>query len=275
MSNLLTSPIPTSRRLRVVRDEASPPYDGMSQAPAREPAVRRHMTVIVDSVVDEVAATCGMAAAGLYMVLERRVGKDGAWECTARFLAESFSQTERHVLAAARTLEDAGFLERTPVYGPRGMNKGSRWFLPKHLRTNGGEVTPEVRGEVTPEASRAHVKEISNSQVITSSTASPDPPTKPLPENGTAQQIVKAFCLVARIEQPANYKKTVGQAQMLARAGVTPEDIPALYEYVAGWAKGADLGLMLNQVDRWRSSRNAPVANGGNHNKGGRMKVVL
>jgi hypothetical protein len=79
-----------------------------------------------------------------------------------------------------------------------------------------------------------------------------------LPENGTAQQIVKAYCEAAGIEKPAAYAKAVGQAQQLANAGVTPEDIPDAVTWCAGqeWLGGAvDLGTILSQADKWRAYR--------------------
>jgi hypothetical protein len=152
-----------------IRDEEAPPYDG------RRPKRGRHMTVIEDDVVMAVCAECGMAAAGLYLLLERRVGADGRWTCTVGDLARSFRQSERHVYAAAAALQAAGFLERKQAHGPRGAVVGVVWFLPKHMRTYAPEPTPEVPPEVTPEVtpepSRAHVKEISNNGVVGSSSS--------------------------------------------------------------------------------------------------------
>ena len=84
-------------------------------------------------------------------------------------------------------------------------------------------------------------------------------PVTALPTNGTAQAIVAAYCEAAGIQRPAVYKKAVGQAALLAKAGVTAEDIPDLYRYVSGWADGADLGTLLGQVDKWRASKTRPA----------------
>ncbi len=83
-------------------------------------------------------------------------------------------------------------------------------------------------------------------------------PPKPLPRNGPAQAIVAVYCDVAGIDQPVSYSKAVGQAQMLVKAGITANDIPALYEFVSEWANGVDLGLMLNQADKWRARKPKP-----------------
>lgn len=90
----------------------------------------------------------------------------------------------------------------------------------------------------------------------------PNRPTKPLPQNGPAQQIVAAFCKAAGIEKPAIYQRAVGQAAMLVKAGITPDDVPSLYEYTCGWTKDrtASLGAMLSSVDEWRQKKNAPPA---------------
>lgn len=84
------------------------------------------------------------------------------------------------------------------------------------------------------------------------------PKKKPLPTNGAAQRIVAAFCVCAGIDEPASYAKAAGQAQLLAKAGVTPEDVPSLFS-AANWGDGGvDLGKMLGSVDRWRSAKTSP-----------------
>ena len=87
------------------------------------------------------------------------------------------------------------------------------------------------------------------------------PSPKPLPENGPAQQIVKAFCHAVNIERPAAYRKAVGQAQQLANAGIQPTDIPVMVAWLRqqSWVNGAiDLGLILSQADKWQASRSQP-----------------
>lgn len=81
---------------------------------------------------------------------------------------------------------------------------------------------------------------------------------KPLPEHGPAQQIVKAYCDAAGIEQPANYRQAVGQAQNLFNAGITPEDIPSLFAVTKEWLTEPTLGALFSQIDKWRQRRNKP-----------------
>ena len=70
--------------------------------------------------------------------------------------------------------------------------------------------------------------------------------------------MVKAWCQIVGLEQPANYKRAVGAAQKIVDAGITAEDLPALYAYVSKWAGSADLPLLERQMDKWLASRNAP-----------------
>lgn len=88
------------------------------------------------------------------------------------------------------------------------------------------------------------------------------PKAKPLPENGPAQQIVKAYCDAIGVERPVNYGKAVGQAKQLADAGITPLDIPQIVKWLQGqkWVDGAvDLGLVLNQADKWQAVKHKPA----------------
>lgn len=138
--------------IRAVRPDVQPSSDGLPSAPAKSaPARGKHVTMIADDVVEEVAFTCGMAAMGLYTILERRVGRDGMWTCKIGDLAQAFNQNDRHVRAAIAALEEGGFLSRETVYGRGGVPNGVRFTLPKHMRTYDPEVTPEVTPEVHPE----------------------------------------------------------------------------------------------------------------------------
>jgi hypothetical protein len=90
-------------------------------------------------------------------------------------------------------------------------------------------------------------------------------PPAPLPENGPSQQIVKAFCDAIGIERPVNYSKSVGQAKQLAVAGITAEQIPDIVSWLRDqkWVNGAiDLGLIVNQADKWQAA-SKPVSRDG------------
>jgi len=133
--------------IRAVRDEDAPIYDG-------QPIRRAHVTIITDDAVDD-AAALGMAAMGMYGLLERLVGPDGSWTCSMGDLARRFACSERHVRDTAKTLEDAGLITRETVTGPKGMPIGVRWFLPRHRTTNPRTNYPEPTPEPTPELSCA------------------------------------------------------------------------------------------------------------------------
>lgn len=79
--------------------------------------------------------------------------------------------------------------------------------------------------------------------------------SKELPENGPAQQIVKAYCKTVDIEKPVNYRKSVGQAQQLADAGITPEQIPEIIEWIRStqkWINGVDFSTVVSMSERWQ-----------------------
>lgn len=152
------SPIVSSSHLRVIRDEDAPPYDGdwqVSRVELDARPARKHVTMIADDVVEQVAAACGMTGSGLYVMLERRVNKEGQWVATMGELAATFGCSVRHLRDTCKALEDAGFVVRENVLGPRGATIAIRFILPKHLRTYGAEATPEPRAEPTPELSCA------------------------------------------------------------------------------------------------------------------------
>jgi hypothetical protein len=87
---------------------------------------------------------------------------------------------------------------------------------------------------------------------------------KPAPQNGPAQKIMAAFCEALGIERLANYDKAGGQAKLLVKAGVTPEEMPQIVEWLSGqaWLKdGFDLGTVVNQIDKWQAYKR--TRNGG------------
>lgn len=83
-------------------------------------------------------------------------------------------------------------------------------------------------------------------------------PIKALPRNGAAQILVATWAEQAG-SVPATYKKAVGQAQLLAKAKVTPDELVELYAYLDAdsfWAEtGFDLGTALSQLDKFRQSK--------------------
>lgn len=83
-----------------------------------------------------------------------------------------------------------------------------------------------------------------------------------LPENGPAQQIVKAYCVAMNLPKPVNYGKTVGHAQKLADAGITPDEVPQIVAWLQNddfWVRrGIDLSTVMNQAEKWRGSQNRP-----------------
>ena len=88
--------------------------------------------------------------------------------------------------------------------------------------------------------------------------AKPTTTRQPLPQNGVAQQIVAAYCDAVGIDAPVSYPKAVGQAKVLANANIRPDDIADMVQWLRGqrWTAGAiDLGLIVNQADKWRAAQ--------------------
>lgn len=139
--------------------------------------------------------------------------------------------------------------ENAPVQNDEGCNFTS---LEVHSHVLGVQSRVSVARENAPEPVREPAIQPVREPVL----------ARPLPTNGAAQQIVKAFCEAVGIPQPGNYSKAVGQAQQLVKAGLTPEQVPE----IVGWlfsdsfwaAKGIDMGTVLSQYDKWRAALNAP-----------------
>lgn len=254
---------PAQRRasLRMITDGDRPAYDTESQQ-QRRAVVRTDMEA-----GETILATMGGNALGVYWHLCKRATDGECWP-SLDDIAEATKLSRKHVTRILDDLEAGGWIERKRRTNRYGMATSTMYRIIVKSRTDGCDIDETRRGhgvdmdpsEMSHELVTNHIQtnnkpEDVNTPLPPETGGSDGRPKKPLPENGVAQQIVKAYCLVARLEQPANYRKAVGQAAALAKAGVRPEDIPELYEFVAGWAKSADLGLLLNQVDRWRSSK--------------------
>lgn len=172
-----------------IGEEEAPPYvtgppDEAPIVTGEPPRPRQHVTMIDDCVVEAVVARCGLTGAGLYVLLERRVGKDGCWVCTMTDLAAAFGCSVRHIRDTAAALEREGFLERSEATAYGGATIGIRWYLPKHLRTYGAEPTPESTPEPTPEPSCARVIEVVVTSSLEVDTSKGD---TPLPPNARAE----------------------------------------------------------------------------------------
>lgn len=75
--------------------------------------------------------------------------------------------------------------------------------------------------------------------------------------NSEVRAIIDAYCKAVGIEQPTAYAKAAGQAKTLTKAGITAEDIPHIVTWLRSqtWIKnGIDLGLIVNQADKWRTA---------------------
>jgi len=207
-----------------------------------------------------------MLFAGLWTIADR----EGRLEDRPkRIKGELFRYDDLDIDSMLNALQDKGFVVRYEADGQQCIEIVN--FL-KHQRPHNNEVpsvlpprekalSTLVESRITKDGSASALNVDISLEPLTqnldhnpptvdtrangkSTDVSPKIPKKPLPMNGTAQQIVAAFCLCAGIQEPAVYAKAVGQAQQLAKAGVTAADIPDLFA-AANWSdSGVDLGKM-------------------------------
>lgn len=84
-----------------------------------------------------------------------------------------------------------------------------------------------------------------------------------MPRNGDAQTLLAVLYEdVLQIGKPTDYKQAVGQAQLLVKAGSTPDEVRAIAEWLMAdpfWSqKGITIGLVLRKRDEWRSAQKTP-----------------
>lgn len=88
-------------------------------------------------------------------------------------------------------------------------------------------------------------------------------PGKPMGRNGPAQTMLAVLHEdVLKIGPPTNYGQAVKQAQRLADAGCTPDELERIAYWLLGDPWHADKGItittVINNRDKWKSSQNAP-----------------
>lgn len=245
--------------------EDRPAYD---DAPTRS-----HVTVIADDVVDAIAEQHGLAALGLYLILDRMANKDGQCWPSESTLATRCGMSERHIRRIINgSLVPGGWVRKTERTGRTGATIGILYTLPLHknARTNGADSTPDTGADMGADTTPARVsakvvrsrEEVEGSIPPNGGAQSEPAAPKPLPSNGPVQELVKAWADATGVV-PANYPKALGHAKTLIRAGATPGDIPALVAYLSGeaWLQGRfDLGTAVTQFDKFRAARNRPAS---------------
>jgi hypothetical protein len=73
-------------------------------------------------------ATRSVANAALFAAMDARTGRCQAYRAR---LAHEAGCSERSVTRATAALEQAGYVEIVPTYGPRRRQEGGRWFRPR------------------------------------------------------------------------------------------------------------------------------------------------
>lgn len=220
--------IPKLPRIHLVREDES------SYAPSPSPKPGRHRTMIEDQVVEAVAFACGAAALGIYVLLERRVDKQGQWTCTIASLAQSFQCSERHVRDALERLEQDQFIKREVVASTRGLALGVRFTLPNH---GGMEPTSDPTPEATNEPSRARSR--TSSYQVDTSKSSPLPPKGDL--DGFDDWYRGYPRKVKRLEAESAWRKLPIEDRVAALFGLTTfpfSDDPKYIPLPASWLNG-------------------------------------
>lgn len=154
--------------------------------------------------------------------------------------------------------------EETPTStSPFSTEKGDTGYA----CANTQRVTPTTE-RVTPEAKRVTpVTQKGDTHVTRTVKNHQSEPSgnRPMPRNGTAQILTATLYEdVLRIGPPTSYKQVVGQAEQLAKAGCTPEELRDIVAWLRSdpfWSqKPVTMGLILSQRDAWRSAKASPPA---------------
>jgi hypothetical protein len=222
MPQCIPIPLHAHSPLRLIRSEDPPPYDAVATP---TPIRSEGFGMIRHPSFDKIAGD-GYAIA-VYAVLVRHANRDGVCWPSVESICKSVGWSKKIVVAAIKRLVDAGVV----VKEKRQINGMDQSNLYRIVGTTANVQVVPTEPPVVPTGTLGGSHSTTELDTSELDNVPPLPPKKPLPENGDAQRIVAAYCRAAGIEQPAVYRKAVGQAQQLAKAGVSPEDIPALYEW--------------------------------------------
>lgn len=271
MPNFLTSPESVnSPRLRVLRDEDAIPYD------AQHPKRSERFVIVDYEAGSTILGTHGASAFAVYWHLCSRANQERECWPSLDDIAEATCLSRMHVTRMLKVLEEGEWIARHQRTNRFGRATSTLYEILEKPRTDACNipVTSREHGRNMTASQMLHEQESNKNQTrVKREEDSPPTPSapkakKPLPENGPEQQMVAAFCRAAGIERPAIYPKAIGNAKQLIAAGVTIDDVPALYAFTASiWKGGADLGNMVLSVDRWRANKGAPTAPQNGHRK--------
>lgn len=207
--------------------------------------------VIPDEAVRIVAAQAGVSSANKLIV---ELQSAGLWKPHERGYEIHDYLKHNTSLAEVEAKREAARIRAEKRR--KGEHKTNNEESSQEVRANNSGTSQNVRMPETETETETETEvEIEG---IGADAPTPKKPSKPLPENGPAQKIVKAYCEAVGIEKPANYRKSAGQAQQISDAGITADEIPRVVEWLnaQAWVKsGVDLGLILNQADKWRASQ--------------------
>jgi DNA-binding Lrp family transcriptional regulator len=151
MSHSTISPTSTSSpKLRVVRDESPPPYDGIPSARPRTVKI----VPVTDDVGDTIIGTLGPSAFTVYWHLVRR-SKNGQCAPSVDAITDAVKISRMHVTRMLAALEKDGWITRTARTNAYGMTIRTIYTIVEKPCTNGGNIAVTSRehdkpSDVTP-----------------------------------------------------------------------------------------------------------------------------
>ncbi len=147
---MITQPTPISNFFPITAITEQPhTYD-------ESPQPRQHITMIVDDVVEVIASAFGLAALGLYTLMERRANKFGYAFGSYQDWADMAGMTRRHIIRLMDQLVSGGWVTKIEQSSANGMSRPNAWLLPNHqtpesqaqqVRTDGGDTTSDTTSD--------------------------------------------------------------------------------------------------------------------------------
>lgn len=178
---------------------------------------------------------------------------------------------------AVRVLEEWDVLHRTPARGPKGENvwllKALQKIAPEtpYQPKKGRKTTPHKKNEGSEknhgEKNETYQPEVNQPLSSLHEDAAAGIKSSPK-EKPIDLQIMDAFCEETGLAKFASFAAARKQAQQLAKADFTPDEVRELIKWLRAQAwitSGISLGLCLNQADQFRTARTnrKSVAQGG------------
>lgn len=233
---------------------------------------RKHIQIYYDHLDLWAEADTGLnpSALAVYVCLVRHAGWSDH-ECFPSLdtIAKQMRMSRPTVVKAVKALKAAGLIAVRKQRVPGGFERSIYTLLDAPKPARSGQERNFTEGERNLQARSKNETGPGKESLLELEPRELEPigegqkkSAHDLPEHGPAQQIVKAYCLAMDIPRPVNYGKTVKHAQLLADAGITPDEVPQIVAWLQNdpyWAKrGIDLGTVMNSAEKWRGKQRSP-----------------